>query len=305
MFEIQSIHIASAKLYGFGIYMALGFLSLLAYLLYRTKHKAGLYACITLPISILTGRLIYCFFRRNTVFYSPMDGSFLGIQEIFNFSIGGISIYGCLAGVLLACFLIGKIEKKPFLNTVGFFSPGIASLMAFMHYANFLGGEGFGNIALENANPIFYVFNDYGEAYLAVFRFEALFCLAFAIYLFFSKKSCSKKAIVFLSIYAAMFLFFASLHRDSNLRLESNGFIRVDQLISYVILLCVLIYILRTRKKHKFTYVLSFILCSLFVIAAEFFEKIPLPTWFLYSLSLISCINLGVLFAKDTESIVN
>ncbi len=268
-------------------------------MLYKFKNRASLYICVILPISIFTGRLIYCLLRRNTVFFSPTDGSFLGIQELFRLTTGGISIYGCLIGSLLACHLLSKIEKVSFLTALGLISPGLSLLMAFFHYANFLGGEGFGNIADGNANPVFYVYNDYGEAYLAVFRFEALFCLFFAIYLFFSQKSDSKKALNFLSLYAAIFLFFASLHRDSSLRLESNGFIRADQLMSYIILLFVLIYLMRTKKEHRPAYIISFVLCTIFVAAAEFYEKIPLPTWLLYSLSLISCVNLGLVFSKE------
>ncbi|MDO5022375.1 MAG: prolipoprotein diacylglyceryl transferase [Eubacteriales bacterium] len=303
MFEVQEIQFASFTLYGFGIYFALGFLALLTYLLYSTKNKAGIYISIVLPLSIFTGRLLYCFFRRNTIFYSPMDGSFLGLQTFFNLTDGGIIIYGCLLGALIAVFLIAKKEKASFLDTLGLFSPGLAILMAFMHYANFLGGEGFGNLAEENANPILHVYNAYGEACIAVFRFEALFCLLFAGYLFFSRKKLSVKALNFLSLYAAMFLFFSSLHRDNSLRLEINGFIIVDQLISYVILLILLVYFLYKSKKNKTILLTSFILCVAFVVAAEFFEKIPVPTLLLYSLSLASCINLATVFTKKANGI--
>lgn len=309
VFPLVSFSVFGLTVYGFGLALALGFA--LAWLCLRaTAPKAGLqkaaaadYLLFAVPLSVLLGRVIFCLFRRDAVFYDMVDGHFLGIAPLIKVWEGGFSLPGLLLGLLLAVPLTAKSRGKDAGRVAGWIAAPAALTMAFAHLGTVLAGEGYG--AILEAPAFYAVGNAYEEWYVAVFAFEAAVYVVLALLLFFARASrpCGK-AIALAIAYGAVQLFFESLHRDNYLRLEANGFVRVNQLLCLVLLAGGLICLSRIDRGHALRKrsVLRFVLLGLtilFVIGAEFYEKLPFPTALLYALSAASCLTLALVAGKD------
>lgn len=296
-------------MYGFGLALAAGF-ALMGLCLYMKASKAGLPRAAAfnlmlwaIPLSVIMGRLIFCLFRRSTVFYDMVDGHFLGIAPLFKVWEGGFNLPGLLAGMLIAVPLAAKASKVKPADLADWAAPPAALVMVFAHLGAILAGEGYGEI-LENP-ALYTVQNTYGEWHVAVFAFEAAVYLVLFILLM--RAHCTRpggKALALIIAYGALQLFLESLHRDNYLRLEINGFIRVNQLLCLALLVYGLVRLTRLNKgpalqKRNIFHFILLALTALFVIGAEFYEKLPLPTLLLYALSALSCLTLTLVAGQN------
>ena len=304
VFPLISFRVMGFTVYGFGLALAFGFalmwlcLSLSAPRSGLKKSTAVSYMLSAVPLAVFFGRLVFCLFRRAAVFYDMVDGHFLGIAPLFKGWEGGFSLPGLLIGLLLAVPITAKCSKEDASRLSGWMAALGALLMAFAHLGTILAGEGYGDI-LES--PAFYaVGNAYGEWYVAVFAFEAAVYGALFVFLLLARSAhpASKQHALIVS-YGALQLFLESLHRDNYMRLEANGFIRVHQLLCLALLLYGLVLIARScdrsmRFKQSTLHFILLALAVLFVIAAEFHEKLPFSTLLLYTLSGIGCGTLAL-----------
>lgn len=302
VFPLISFSVFSLTVYGFGLALASGFALCWLYL-YRAAPKAGLqksasfdYMLFALPLSLILGRIIFCLFKRDTVFYDMVDGHFLGIAPLFKVWEGGFSLPGVLIGMLAAIPLTARYRKESASKTADWAAAPIALVMAFAHFGTVMAGEGYGAI-LES--PAFYATtNAYQEWYVAVFAIEAAVYLGLFILLSIVRSTRpGGKGLALVIAYGALQLFLESMHRDNYLRLEANGFIRVNQLLCLALLICGLVRLARLNRgtrliKRNILHFVLLLITIVFVIGAEFYEKLPFPTLLLYALSALSCLTL-------------
>lgn len=312
IFPLISWNIGPLTLYGYGVMVALGFCALwLALSTTQKRHQVKAHTATTLlmlgiPLSLVAGRFIYVLIRRSMVFYNPVDGAFLGLWPFFRLWEGGISLLGMLLGLIGAAALTTKTTAQPFHRLFDWLAAPAALLMAFLTGGAILAGEGYGEI-LEAPLFLFSLSNEFGESYRAVFLMEAIVYLVIAgLLLSIKVQRPLGRGLSMLAMVACAQLFLESLHRDNYMRLESNGFIRVNQLLALCMLLVVLLYL--TRKDGRSApkrVALSWgmlALTAVFVIGAEFYEKLPFPTLLLYSLSALSCMALALVLVLHLKS---
>ncbi len=308
-FPLVSFSAFGLTVYGFGLALAAGF-ALMGLCLYMSAPKAGLpkAAAFSLmlwavPLSVSLGRLVFCLFRRDAVFYDMVDGHFLGMAPLFKVWEGGFSLPGLLTGMLLAVPLTAKASKVKPADMADWAAPPAALTMMLAHLGTILAGEGYGEI-LED--PAFYaVQNTYGEWHAAVFAFEAAVCLVLFVLLMRARRTRpGGRALALIIAYGALQLFLESLHRDNYLRLETNGFIRVNQLLCLALLVYGLVRLTLLNKgpalrRRNILHFVLLALTALFVIGAEFYEKLPLPTPLLYALSALGCLTLALVAGQN------
>ena len=314
---MHSFPLGPVTLYGFGIVAALGFAMMwlgLNRLRGKFRLPSGMSSRVmvfAIPLGIFFGRLVYCLFRRSTVFYNPVDGAFLGLLPFFQLWKGGLSLLGVLMGVLLALFLVARLTRQPMMRLLDWAATPFALLMAFLHLGTYLAGEGYGEI-LENAPPFFLPYgmmNAYDEWYVAVFLIETLWYLLIALYLWLRPSHREGSlGISLLALVGSAQLFLESLHRDNYMRLEANGFIRVNQLLALLILLLAFALLLRRdgrvpgAKRYFVTDAVLLLVTAVAVIGAEFYEKLPLPTALLYGFSLVCVLLLSFVLCRHAEA---
>lgn len=309
VFPLVSFPVSGLTVYGFGLALAAGF-ALMWLCLSVTAPKAGLRRVLAvrlmlraIPLSLAMGRAVFCLFRRDAVFYDMVDGHFLGLAPLFRVWEGGFNLPGLLIGMLAAAPLAAKASGVSRAEMADWAAPPAALVMAFAHLGAILAGEGYGEI-LEA--PAFYaVENIYGEWHVAVFAIEAAVYLG--LFTVLARARCTRpggKALALAIAYGALQLFLESLHRDNYLRLESNGFIRVNQLLCLALLIYGLVRLTllnrspATRKRNILHFILL-ALAALFVVGAEFYEKLPFPTPLLYALSAFSCLTLALVAGQN------
>ncbi len=307
-FELIQFPVGSLTIQGYGLMAALGFAAMWL-MLWTTQKKHGIQPGTPsmlmvwgLPLSVLIGRLIYCVVRRGMVFYNPVDGAFLGLWPFFRIWEGGVSTLGMLGGLLLAGVLTARCTKQPFHQVFDWLAAPSALLMAFLQGGAILAGEGYGEI-LEGPLFLLSLSNEFGEAYRSVFLMEGVIYLMIAFLLHRMRvKRPGGRGLSMVALIASAQLFLESLHRDNYMRLESNGFIRVNQLLCLVMLVAVLLYLSSKDLPHAPKRVaLSWgmlLITAVFVIGAEFYEKLPLPTLVLYTLSALSCLGLALVLTR-------
>lgn len=321
MFAVMSWPVAGFTLYGFGLAVALG--GLMAFWLLNKRQKQfavrpGTSSWIMLAgliLGVILARAVYAAVRYEQLFFDPMDGQPLGIAPLFAVQNGGLSFFGALLGFLLAIYLTARLTRQRFARLFDWAALPIAAWMVFARLAEHLGGEGYGADMTSTGLHFFplTVQNGYGEYNLSVFVLEALAALIMACLLYRREKKPRMEGSLGLSLLAmtgASQLFLESLRRDAYLRLEANGFIRVSQLLALFVLIGAAIALTRRAiKLHQPRRLIiidwiMLILTSAAVIAAEFYEKLPLPEWLLYGLSAAFCLALIVVFERHNQLLI-
>ncbi len=311
-FPLISWNVGPVTVYGYGVAAALGFFTLWAFLNGSQKHfqikphTSERLMALALPLSLFLGRLLFVFIRRSMVFYNPVDGAYLGLWPFFRVWEGGVSVLGMLFGLVLSAALTAKTTNQPFHQLFDWLAAPSALLMVFLTGGAILAGEGYGEI-LEEPVFLFSLSNEFGESYRAVFLMEGISYLVIAGLL--QKIKVSRpggRGLSMLAMVSCAQLFLESLHRDNYMRLESNGFIRVNQLLALGMLLGVLLYLTKqdgrlSPKRVALSWGMLLI-AAVFVIGAEFYEKLPFPTLLLYGLSAFSCLLLALVLTRHAAS---
>lgn len=126
----------------YGIIIALGMITAVAYVMYRTREYAGIttddvidFTIFTIIFGVIGARLYY-------VLTSDYDYTFLEAFEIWN---GGLAIYGGIIGgglAALAVCYVKKIRPQCFFDML---APGVMIAQAIGRWGNFCNGEAFGS----------------------------------------------------------------------------------------------------------------------------------------------------------------
>ncbi len=260
---MQLFAIGSLPVRIYGLCLALGCLAALIWLFLRTrslgKDRVLSFALLALLLGFLLARLGICLVSQGWYLFRE--------NFFFNFARGGFMLYGALAGVVLAARMIfrGPGETGRMLDAAA--APGML-LIAVCRFAEGIIGVGYGRnmedwfdpwgeftfFPLENPEPLlrfpFGIPDYYGDYHFSIFLLEGLAALVFLMLL--RRKKAEAPGGIFLLgliLYAGAQTTLESLRADS---LPKWGFVRVNQLLSAVVLVGVLLLCtLRLRKSGR------------------------------------------------------
>lgn len=300
-FPVIGFDIGDLRLHAFGLLLSLaGLLTLL--LLWRGEKRRGLRPGSAAGMLLLGGvlgllgaRLLYSLIQKDRLFVDAFDGSYLGLQPFFELAHGGFSLYGLLFGWLLAGWLFARISRRRLGEVYDWLALPSALFLSLLSFGQILGGQGYGEqLELEALQfvPIA-VQNSFEEWYLAVFAYQGLLLAGLALWLRLRRRQGAPgdRMVALLLPFLSLQIFLESLRQDAYLRLESNAFIRVNQVLALLALLGLLALLTaRALRQGRPALLaapwLSLVLASGCAIAAEFNEKLPLPKPLLYLISL-------------------
>ncbi|NLD34104.1 MAG: prolipoprotein diacylglyceryl transferase [Clostridiales bacterium] len=304
-FPVVQFELFGLTVYGFGLALALGGLLALL-LLHRDRRRAGMTTGsaprLMLPailLGLVGARLVYCVFNYRRVFFDAVEGHWLGLGPFFRLGQGGLSLYGLLAGVLLACCLYARFHRQSAGRVLDWAALPLGVFAGIALLAQILGGTSYGEEVLAEGLQFFpiAVRNDYEEWNLAVFAWQGIAVLAAALSLLRPAKGTARpgdRMLRLLIPLCALQLFFEALRQDDYPRLESNAFIRVNQVLALAFLIVTAIMLTRRLgTRHALPVWGMLALAAGAAIAAEFNEKLPMARELLYALSLAAQIALA------------
>lgn len=297
--------------YGFGLALSAGGVLAFAVLLLeareepRLKAGAGQLMALSVALGLVCARLAYAIFSWQLVFLDPMDGAFLGLTPLFQVNLGGLSFYGMLLGVLLACLLHAWLSGHSAGAVFDLAALPLGLFSAFALGAQILGGAGFG----EEVAPWLNWFpaavrNAYEEWNAAVFIYQAATALLISLLLVRRRVTAlpGDRMLRLLIPLNALQLFFEALRQDDYPRLAANGFIRVNQLLALAFLVGAALVLTRRQSRSAPGLWLSLLAAVGVAMAAEFNEKLPLPREALYFCSFAAMVGLSLYWLRALGS---
>jgi phosphatidylglycerol:prolipoprotein diacylglycerol transferase len=141
------ITIFGFNIYLYGILIAVGFL---LGMLYLQKRRATFgfdsstvfdMVILAIPSGVIGSRLYYVLFNASEFF-----GEGHRWQDIFNFRLGGLAIYGGVIGAGIAFFIYSRVKKIPFLRLADAGAFGLFIGQIIGRWGNFLNREAYGVI---------------------------------------------------------------------------------------------------------------------------------------------------------------
>ncbi|MBQ9994296.1 MAG: prolipoprotein diacylglyceryl transferase, partial [Clostridia bacterium] len=129
MNDMIAIFLGDFSIYWHGVVIAGAILLavLTTFLTMRSQDKSARYdvlltAAIALPLAFICSRAFYCFFMKSDL----EKGTF----ALFDFSSGGYALFGALAGVFLAAFIVAKMQRVSFYSLADALSPALCLAIA-------------------------------------------------------------------------------------------------------------------------------------------------------------------------------
>ena len=286
----------------YGITLLTGGIFALALGAYRcTKanlsRKKILLTTLSLPVFVtFFSHFLYCLADSEYILYSH------SLLYFFAFWEKGTMLYGGILGAVLGLFLLGK---KDFPTMLEQYAPSGALMIAAFRIAEGFLGQGYGEYAIEDTffcRFPFMIYDPHYEAWAwALFVLEALIALGLFLFLLIKKeRRTGDSALLLLGLYASAQIILESLRRDEFLRW---GFVRIEQVLSAVLILVVLTLYCRKTPKAKTlpklilfgVYLAMIVFCLLLEFATE--GRIPFLLFLdvdaCYIAMALACIVLG------------
>lgn len=298
--------------YGFALALFVDGLAAFALLAFSAKRhglkpgSASQLMLLSVVLGLIVSRLVFSIFSWQHVFLDPMEGTFLGLLPFFKITHGGLSFYGMLLGVLLACALFARLTHQPVGMVMDAAAVPLGTFSVFALAAQILGGAGFG----EEVAPWLQWFpmavvNTFEEWNTAVFVYQAAAVLLITLWLARRQhvklstgnhQSFGEDMLRLLIPLNALQLFFEALRQDDYPRLAANAFIRVNQLLPLAFLIGITVLLTKKAPRRAAGIWLPLLFSIAAAIAAEFNEKLPLPRELLYAVSLLAQVLLSVMW---------
>ena len=228
------ITIFGFNIYIYGILIAIGFLLGLLYLQKR-REALGLESgtvfdmvIMAVPGGVIGSRLFFVLFNASEFF-----GEGNRWQDIFNFRLGGLAIYGGVIGAAIAFLIYSRIKKIPFLRLADAGAFGLFIGQVVGRWGNFLNREAFG---VETTVPwrMGLTFGIRAIYVHPTFLYEALWnTMGFILLHIFSKKRKTRYDGQLFFIYVAWYGFGRSI--IEGLRADSIFFMNTDIRVSQVL----------------------------------------------------------------------
>jgi len=257
--------------------------------------KKLLLATVLAPLmTAFFSHLCYCLVSLPDVLYTQTAGYWLAFWQ------GGQMFYGGLLGAMLALAIAGGAQRIRLMDA---YAPSMALMVAFARIAEGCWGQGYGEYWYEESTFFcrlpFMAYDPYYEAWAwALFMAEAAVALIILLVLVLRKqRRGGDSVLLFFGLYAAAQVVLESLRRDEFLRW---GFVRVEELLSAVVILIVLILYWvqsgRGKTVQKSLLMAVFIAMVVFCLLLEFATegRIPflvmLDVWHCYALMAVTCV---------------
>lgn len=217
---------------------------------------------VIIPTGVVGARLYYVIFEWASYASNPIRA--LYIWE------GGLAIYGAVIFGLLGMFVYSRIKKIRFLRLADCIAPGLVLAQAIGRWGNYFNQEAFG-LPINNGELMWFPMAVYidgthyfnGELcanpyHMATFFYESVWCFIVFIVLWSCRKKFKHDGDAILT-YALMYGFermFVERLRGDSLYLIQPGEvfpagIRVSEMLSFVVVVCVAVFFLVRRAKEK------------------------------------------------------
>ncbi len=311
---------AGVSVYAYGLVIACAAAAALLLMLITGKKlqkgTVSWFALLAVPLAFLGSRIGYCIVNIDWVKEQ-------GFGFVFQLTRGGYMFYGALLGVLAAGLLTGKVTKQKTGEILDAAAAPACLLLAAGRLAEAIVHMGYGHNIEEWFDPwmeksmiawedpsLLYRFplgaqDYYGDWNFAIFLPETLTALVLLVILLRMKPGkAGGKAVLMMTGYAASQIIWESMRADEVLRW---GFVRVNQVLSAVLLLALLILCFRQvpeaeRKTSGLTAGLLLLAGgALVVMAMEFAleQKIGFLMWMRMDVcyAVMACACVGLFFS--------
>ena len=272
--------------YPYGAALALGLLlaALVALAGFRKAFGSvedGLrFSLWALPFGFIGARLGYCAVKASFI---AVD---FGPSFLYRFGLGGYSMAGAFAGVLIAAALFGRLTRRGCLATLGAALPALLVAAALGRFAECLTTEGIGDY-VDNPFWQFFPFavpDIYGDMRFPVFVWEGVTALVICAITWRCLCRPQDAALTGMLLFSLTQVFWESLRRDGFLRF---GFVRVNQLWCAVMLVAITaVWLVQARPSRPAVLwsVLGLAAGIGALVALEFaFDKSPIDNRILYA----------------------
>ncbi len=217
------------------------------------------------------------------------------------------SFFGLLLGVYLGVWVTGKIVKEDAGFLLELFAPAGMLLIAVMRAAEFtLGQTGLGELVENTAVqffPVCYPVAMWGRStwYMAVFAWETVWALLLMVLCLFRQRRHGVRGSLGLSM--TLFYFCLGQILFESLRAECIrlGFVRLEQVISAVVCLVLVLLLCVKAKKHRF--IPRFLPALLILagigamVALEFaLDEASFVRWVVYVLIILTLVLMGLVY---------
>lgn len=249
---------------------------ILCFTIHREQNDKAIEAsALFLILGFIFSRLFYVL--ANIPYYFQEISKPLAVFKVTD---GGLSLFGCLFGMLLAMRLINK--KSLFTDNIHFLDTVGVILWIFISIIRF--AERYTDMGLGKdieISGIFTIADEYGFNVLTIYNMESLFAIVgFIIFsmIFYNHYKHERKYnhpyifLIFLIVFSSSQIVFESLRNDGHMLI---GFIHIQEIL-YAIMLVVSLYTIHSKLKNyaskRETVVLTFMIIILVIIdfAMEF-----------------------------------
>lgn len=275
----------------YALWITVGAAAAIAWTAYRcSQDHDGLRSGVLLALgsgacALILSHVLYCVLNKgyieNTLFSAMETGRILPGQMLMSPWLGGFTMYGAIYGVLAGALIFSLVRHTSFAKVMDTLVPGVLLLIAFGRFAEQYTGQGVGSYnaseafgGLKFAIPFMGV-NEYGEAVLQVYMYEALVAIgALIAALEVEKRGVPGRAAeTGLAIVSAAQIMLESIRGDETIKF---GFVCPNMIMAMTILafilVCNIVRVVRSRGWKPWTFVrMALVLLSAaVVIVVEF-----------------------------------
>jgi len=256
-------------------------------------QKLALCTVLAPLLAAFFSHLCYCLVSIAEVSYSQTIGYWFAFWQ------SGQMMYGGILGAVIALAIAGGKDRFRLMDA---YAPSAALMIAFARVAEGFSGQGYGEYWYEESTLLcrfpFMVYDPYYESWAwALFMAGAVMAAVLFVLLIRRKPAfAGDNMLTLLGLYASAQVVLESLRRDEFLRW---GFVRVEEILSGVVILAVLILYWVQNGKAKAVqkavctalFVAMVVFCLLLEFATE--GRIPflvfLDVWHCYALMAVAC----------------
>ena len=242
--------------YTYGLWIALGMaLAVSTLALLQRKMKSGTAAVqslLTMLLGLILARLLYGLTDDTIGQMSPL-------WVLVRLNLGGYSLFGVLAGGILAAWLTSRITSQRFADCLDPWAPAFLIFTACERWGEGTlteSLEGFGwsrELIYDQLRGTILTVTDGNDAwYLATWRIQAVIALLlFVLFLCWAIRGSGKQTLFlkFMLLFGATEIIMQSLRHDLHMTLIS--FVRVEQVLAMVLLGVALIILAARSWKHR------------------------------------------------------
>lgn len=270
----------------YALWLTVGAAAAIAWVAYRSSRDHGdMLSGVVLALgsgacALILSHVLYCVLNKgyiaNTLFSAMETDRILPGQMLVSPWLGGFTMYGAIYGVLAGALIFALVRRTSFAKVMDTIIPGVLLLIAFGRFAEQYTGQGVGSYnaseafgGLRFAIPFMGV-NEYGEAVLQVYMYEALVAVgALIAALEVEKRGVPGRAAeTGLAIVSAAQIMLESIRGDETIKF---GFVCPNMIMAMTILafilVCNIVRVVRSRGWKPWTFVrMALVLLSAAVV---------------------------------------